>query len=591
MSAENTAPPFPANTPRRFRWRLQLTILGVVSTVTVAVLWFAQRRMEQTAEQGLVREFQRTFEALRDVQEMRRAALVERCRGLVERLRVSSERDLRRRLYAHGVEVLGDVIERNEGSDVVREQEQQFHVEFVRFLDPDGRLIEPPAGAPVGSLTPGEQGQLTLPEFSGVEPQLGYLLRERIDGDGPVFDLIALPVVNARNERVAILVLGFEPAGHSLVPRESDAETLTGLWTQGRAFLAGLPPSEQQSVADAVNVAFARQSVPVRPLPVTVNGGPRLLLMQCLNVGSAYPPAYEVGLYSLEKMQAQQWRLRWQVLGAGGGVLLLAVGISHLMAVRFARPMEELVQFSAESRARRRHAEEALALTTEGLRRAARFSADASHQLKTPVAVLRSGLEELRVKEQLSKNAETEVQALIAQTSRLSSLIDDLLLLSRMDAGRLQIQFSVVDLVRLVEGVLDDHSVRPDPLGLEIATDLPARLPVRGEARYLTLVIENLLENAAKYNRPAGVIRVRAVRRDAEVELTIGNTARQPIPLADQPRIFDRFSRGSMGENIPGYGLGLNLARELARLHHGELELRRSDAEWTEFVVRLAAAE
>ncbi|MBX3737833.1 MAG: HAMP domain-containing histidine kinase [Candidatus Didemnitutus sp.] len=590
MTPENTAPPFPANTPNRFRWRLQLTIMAVVSVVTVVVLWFAQRRMEQTAEQGLTREFQQTFEALRSVQETRRAELVERCRGLVERLRVPSERDFRERIYAYGVEVLGDVIERDETSGA--KMEQRFHVEFVRFLEPDGRLIEPPAGAGVGELTPMEEGQLVLRDFSGVEPQFGYLLREQGDLDGPIYDVIALPVVNVRDGRVvAVLVLGFEPAKHSLSPKAPREDTISGVWTQGRVFLLGLPPFEEQNVADAVNRALSKQSVPVRPLPVTVAGMPRLLLMQCLNVGSIYPPAYEVGLYSLEKMRALQWQLRWQVLGAGGLVLLLAMGFSHLMAARFARPMEELVQLSAENRARRRHAEEALALTTEGLRRAARFSADASHQLKTPVAVLRSGLEELRVKERLSKNAAREVQALIAQTSRLSSLIDDLLLLSRMDAGRLEIQFGEINLVRLVEGVLDDHSVRPDPLGLLTKTDLPPHLLVRGDARYLTLVIENLLENAAKYNRLGGVIVVRAARRDGWIELTIGNTTRHPIPLADQARIFDRFSRGNMGENIPGYGLGLNLARELARLHQGDVELLRSDEEWTEFVVRLAAAD
>lgn len=592
MMPENTAPPFPANTPNRLRWRLQLTLMAVVSIVTVAVLWFAQRRMEDAVEQGVMREFQHRFDALRDVQETRRAALVERCRGLVERLRASSERDLRRRLYAHGVEVLGDVIEREEGTHASAGAEKEFHVEFVRFLDPSGRLIEPPAGAPVGRLTPSEQEQLTLRGFSGVDPQLGYLLRERADVDGPVFDVIALPVMNARDGSVvAVLALGFEPATQVVVPSGSDGETLTGLWTQGRVFQLGLPPRESQSIADAVNATLARQTVPVRPLPVTVNGAPRLLLMQCLNVGSAYPLAYEVGVYSLEKLQAQRRRLRGQVLGTGGVVLLLAMGISHLMAVRFARPMEELVQVSADNRARRRHAEQALALTTEGLRRAARFSADASHQLKTPVTVLRSGLEELCAKERLSKRATHEVHALIEQTARLSSLIDDLLLLSRMDAGRLELQLGVVDLVRLVDGVLDDRSVRPDPFELQVKVDLPARLPVRGDARYLTLAIENLVENAAKYNRPGGEISLRAARRDAWVELTIANTAHQPIPLADQARIFDRFSRGNMGENIPGYGLGLNLARELARLHRGDIELLRSDAELTAFVVRLVAAD
>ena len=72
--------------------------------------------------------------------------------------------------------------------------------------------------------------------------------------------------------------------------------------------------------------------------------------------------------------------------------------------------------------------------------------------------------------------------------------------------------------------------------------------------------------------------------------LTIGNTGRGIAPAA-QAHIFERFHRGAMGENVPGYGLGLNLARELARLHQGDLRLVRSDESWTEFEVtfRIAA--
>jgi signal transduction histidine kinase len=590
MTPENAAPPFAANTPARFRWRLQLTIMAVVSIITVVVLWIAHERMAETTTRALTQEFQHTFASLRDVQEMRRAALVERCLELVERLGAPSAENFRQRLYAHGAEVLGNVIERDENREA--HGRRQFHAEFMRFLGSDGRLIEPLAGAPVGRLTPGEEAQLTLHGFSGIEPQLGFLRREQEGDDGPILDVIALPMVSAKDGRVvAILALGFEPAEHAIEAKVPADDAITGLWTQNRTFLLGLPPPEEQRLADVVNRALAAGVASVRPLTVTVGGVPRMLLLERLNSGSAYPPAYEIGLYSLTKMRALQRQLRWQVLGSGGLVLLLAMGISHLMAVRFARPVAQLVQFSAENRARRRVAEEALALTTEGLRRAARFSADASHQLKTPVAVLRAGLEELQARERLSKHATQEVQALIAQTSRLSSLIDDLLLLSRMDAGRLEIQLGVFDLVRLVEGVIDDQSVRPDPFGLQVKVDLPPRLPVQGDARYVTLVIENLLENAVKYNRPGGVIRLRAARRDRWVELAVGNTARQPIPLADQPRIFDRFSRGGAGEDIPGYGLGLNLARELARLHGGELELLRSDEEWTEFLVRLVAAD
>ena len=72
--------------------------------------------------------------------------------------------------------------------------------------------------------------------------------------------------------------------------------------------------------------------------------------------------------------------------------------------------------------------------------------------------------------------------------------------------------------------------------------------------------------------------------------LTIGNSS-HPIPAAAQVHIFERFHRGAIGENIPGYGLGLNLARELARLHGGDLRLVGSDDGWTEFDMRLCAAQ
>jgi len=74
------------------------------------------------------------------------------------------------------------------------------------------------------------------------------------------------------------------------------------------------------------------------------------------------------------------------------------------------------------------------------------------------------------------------------------------------------------------------------------------------------------------------------------VSLTIGNTALRPIPVDVREHIFERFHRGGQGENIPGYGLGLNLARELARIHHGDLQLIRSDEDWTEFAVSFRSA-
>ena len=72
--------------------------------------------------------------------------------------------------------------------------------------------------------------------------------------------------------------------------------------------------------------------------------------------------------------------------------------------------------------------------------------------------------------------------------------------------------------------------------------------------------------------------------------LTINNTTLRPIPAEARQHIFERFHRGGLGENVPGYGLGLNLARELARIHRGDLQLIRSDEAGTEFAVTFRSA-
>jgi len=246
--------------------------------------------------------------------------------------------------------------------------------------------------------------------------------------------------------------------------------------------------------------------------------------------------------------------------------------------------VEKLAVESAEDRAQRERAEAALERTSKELQRSARFSANTSHQLKTPMTVLRAGLEELRSREKLTSEAREEISTLIHQTFRITNIVEDLLLLSQLDAGRLQINFSSVDLTQLLETQIDDLSALPDELDVKVESDCPV-LHVSGENLYVSLILQNLLENALKYNRPGGRIRISCREDGDRALLAIGNTGR-PIPAAAQEHIFERFHRGGVGESVTGHGLGLNLARELARLHGGDLRLLRSEEDWTEFEVR-----
>lgn len=572
-----------------FRVKLMVAMMLVVTAVTALALYFAQRNLATNVERDMRRAFQGELDALHRLQEIRYAALAERCRALVRKPRIHAalEDDALDLLYPSAQDELRDLTEPDTG--LAPEQvAYALHAEFYRFLDREGRLINPPKGAKVGALSASDEAQIRLKEMPHGQ-QLGYLVRKSVDGSDEILEVMALPIYSSETgEPIAALMLGFKAV--PLVARTAAVGIRSGILVGGRVHLAGLNATEQTALGVALNRIIAS------PDPVDEDAGSQIegmadrFFFKRLNPDSPFPPAYEIYIYPVTELEERQRQLRWQVAGAGTLLLLGSLVTSHFLARRLVVPVEKLAVDSADNFALRRRAEAALELTTGELQRAARFSADASHQLKTPVAVLRAGLEELLTQENLTPDECHEISALIHQTYRLSSVIEDLLLLSRMDAGRLKIEFDDVDLSQLIEAALDDLGALPDSLDLAIETDFPSGLHVAGEKRYLTLILQNLLENARKYNRRGGRIRIAARELAGSVLLKIGNTGR-PIPVEAQEHIFERFHRGTIGENVPGYGLGLNLSRELARLHRGDVRLVSSEENWTEFEIRLAVAQ
>jgi signal transduction histidine kinase len=579
----------PKSAVTRFRTRLLVAMMLVVSTSTALALYLAQRNVAANVERELEREFQGELAALHHVQEIRQAALVERCRSLVGKPRIHAalEDNALDLLYPSAKDELRDVMETVADSAAERSV-PSLHAEFYRFLDRTGTPIAPPNVRDVGRLRPEEEKQLALPGL-GASQQLGYLVRRTDDGAEVVSEMIAMPIVSTETgEVIAAIVLGFKPV--ALGGLRMDSGIKRGVWFDGRLHMTSLTPGEQTVLDGEVTRAIAGSDAMESRFGREIAGAPHLFFYKRLNPGSRFPPAFEVCIYPLTELRIRQRQLLWQVLGAGALLLLGGLAASHFLSVRLSRPVEKLAVDSAENLAQRERAEAALELTSGELQRAARFSADASHQLKTPVTVMRAGLEELLAKEHLTADECREISALIHQTYRLSGVIEDLLLLSRLDAGRLKIAFTPVNLSQLIEAALDDLSALPDGREVAVETDFPAALHIAGEKRYAALILQNLLENARKYNRPGGRIRIAAREAGEWAYLTVANSGR-PIPPGVQDRIFERFHRGSVGENVPGYGLGLNLARELARLHQGDLRLVRSDEAWTEFEVRFRIAQ
>ena len=217
-----------------------------------------------------------------------------------------------------------------------------------------------------------------------------------------------------------------------------------------------------------------------------------------------------------------------------------------------------------------------------------RFSAEASHHLKTPLSVLRAGIEEILTDPDTPAKQQTRADALLHQVHQLTSIAENLLLLARADAGRLELHREEFDLSEVLRGMCEDASVMAEAEGLDVEAKLPAELPLVGDRRMISLIVQNLLENAIKYNQPEGCICIYAKVVDGEAEVIVRNNG-EPIPPERAPHIFERFYRARTDARIPGQGLGLSLACELAKAHSGNLELVRSDREWTEFRLSLPA--
>ncbi len=222
-------------------------------------------------------------------------------------------------------------------------------------------------------------------------------------------------------------------------------------------------------------------------------------------------------------------------------------------------------------------------------KQAMRFSADASHELKTPLTLLRSSIEDLLESPTLTEPDRVAIDMLLEHTRRLASIIEGLLLLSRADAGRLKLDFKPTNVASVIRACADDTAILSEMREITIETQVPDELPGYVDAARLTQILLNLLDNSIKYNYDRGKVWMSAENLKDELVIMVENTGPK-ISTSAAPQLFDRFFRMESQPDTPGYGLGLSLARELARAHRGDVVLVKSDDESTIFSVRIAAA-
>ncbi len=218
-----------------------------------------------------------------------------------------------------------------------------------------------------------------------------------------------------------------------------------------------------------------------------------------------------------------------------------------------------------------------------------RFVADASHELRTPLTSIRGYAELLRKgaldDEEGRRRAAGRIEE---EAARMSTMVDDLLLLARLDQGR-PLEHLRLDLAGVVRDAVDvattSHPEHP------VALEVDGPVPVNGDAGRLRQVVDNLLENAAVHTAPGTAVEVRVgvVAGAGEAELVVAD--RGPgIPSEDRERVFDRFYRGSGARTRPGTGLGLAIVAALAAAHGGSARVDERPGGGAVVVVRLPLA-
>jgi signal transduction histidine kinase len=227
----------------------------------------------------------------------------------------------------------------------------------------------------------------------------------------------------------------------------------------------------------------------------------------------------------------------------------------------------------------------------ERIERDARFASDVSHELRSPLMTMAAAVDVLEgQRDDLTDRGQQALDLVTEEVGRFRQLVEDLLEISRYDAGAVRLDLDHVRLAEFVLQAVDHSGHRVVPIELDAGL---LGVVVLADKRRLARVLANLLDNAAKYGEGATAVSMRAV--DGGVQLAVED--RGPgVPVEDRAQIFDRFNRGGVAGRRgagEGVGLGLALVAEHVRLHGGRVWVEdRADGEpGARFVVELPAVE
>ena len=202
-----------------------------------------------------------------------------------------------------------------------------------------------------------------------------------------------------------------------------------------------------------------------------------------------------------------------------------------------------------------------------------RFTADASHELRSPLATIRNTIDVTLAKARTPQEQETALQSIGEEVDRIRTLVEDLLLLARADSGRMVMQMKPVCLDCIVEAQVEAHQSQAEARDIHLETLTVQPNEILGDERWLHQVVGNLLDNALKFTLPGGRVTVAMERREDTLNIAVSDSG-PGIPEEDLERVFERFFRSDPSRSrvhVPGLGLGLAIAAWVVGEHKGTI--------------------
>jgi two-component system, OmpR family, sensor kinase len=220
-----------------------------------------------------------------------------------------------------------------------------------------------------------------------------------------------------------------------------------------------------------------------------------------------------------------------------------------------------------------------------------RFTADASHELKTPLMVLRAGVERALVHPAVPAEILQSLDETLAQINQMSEMVENLLTLARADEGRAPLAVEVCDLRDVIGDVAETAGMLGESAGITVTSTMPAvPITMAVDRHRIREMLLNLVTNAIKYTQAGGTVALGLSQEDGSVVFTVADTGIGIAP-GDLPHIFDRFWRAdparSRTGDRPGTGLGLAITKWIAEAHGGSITVQSRPGRGSLFTVRL----